>query len=60
VTAKYHGQYTQAHFFKRLLIRMRMEHEIEREIEKLAPRRAMYLRATRRVGPRPTQSRLGA
>ena len=42
VTAKYHDEYAQSHFLKRLLIRMRIEREIKHELEKLAPPDAMY------------------
>ena len=45
VAAKYQDRYAQAGFLKRLLIRMRMEREIQQELEKIAPRDAMYLKA---------------
>ena len=44
VSAKYHDEYAQSHFLKRLLIRMKIEREIKRKLEKLAPPHAMYFR----------------
>jgi len=47
IQEKYRTEMAQSRFFKRLVLSLRMQREIHREIQELAPNRALYLmRAT--------------
>jgi len=44
VKAKYEPELSKAGFFRKIIIHCRIEREIKREIEKIAPQRGLYLR----------------